>query len=93
MSGTRGSEHLGGGTAVPDGLIRWECRCRQTPVLLGTYDPRGCIHIKVRDRHWHILGTVQTRCPRCGAEHVLDLRVGSRKSKVGSRESKPPVTR
>ena len=86
MAGTRGGEHLGTGAVAPGDLVRWECRCRQTPILLGTYDPDGQIHIKVRDRHWRILGAVQTRCPRCGAEHALDLRVGSRESKVESRE-------
>ena len=80
MAGTRG-EHSGGRT-VPDGLVRWECRRHQTPILLGTYDADGQIHIKVRDRHWRILGTVQTRCPRCGAEYALDLRVESRESEV-----------
>ena len=74
--------HPGG--AGPDELIRWECRLHQTPILLGMYDPDGQIHIKVRDRHWRILGTVQTRCPRCGAEYALDLRVGSRKPEVES---------
>ena len=54
-------------------LFRWECRCQQTPVLLATYDDRGRIHIKARDRYWHIHGTVQTVCPRCGSEHTLDL--------------------
>lgn len=66
------------GQARPSGLMRWECRCRQPPVLLATYDPRGRIHIKARDRYWHVQGTVQTVCPRCGAEHALDL--GGRES-------------
>lgn len=61
--------------ASPRALVRWECRCQQPPVLLATYDDRGRIHIKVRDRYWHIDGVVRTVCPRCGAEHVLDLRV------------------
>jgi hypothetical protein len=61
--------------ASSDPLFRWECRCQQTPVLLATYDGHGRIHIKVRDRYWHIEGIVQTVCPRCGAEHALDLRV------------------
>lgn len=67
-------------------LVRWECRCQPTPVLLATYDARGEIHIKARDRYWHVSGTVHTVCPRCGAEHALDLRrqaeprVESRKS-------------
>jgi hypothetical protein len=55
---------------------RWECPCQQPPVLLATYDPGGKINIKVRDRYWHLFGfgTVQAICPRCAAEHVLDLR-------------------
>jgi hypothetical protein len=55
-------------------LSRWECRCRQPPVLLATYDRRGRIHIKARDRYWHVQGIVQAICPRCGSEHSLDLR-------------------
>ena len=55
-------------------LFRWECRCQQSPVLLATYDDRGRVNIKARDRYWHIQGTVQTVCPRCGSEHSLDPR-------------------
>ena len=55
-------------------LVRWECRCQDPPVLLATYDRHGRINIKVRDRYWHIDGVVRTVCPRCGSEHVLDLR-------------------
>ncbi|MBA2595029.1 MAG: hypothetical protein H0V00_00195 [Chloroflexia bacterium] len=61
------------GPASPNVLVRWECRCRQPPVLLATYDTRGRIHIKARDRYWHVHGTVQTVCPRCGAQHALDF--------------------
>jgi hypothetical protein len=45
-------------------------------VLLATYDTNGKINIKVRDRYWHLFGfgMVQAICPRCAAEHVLDLR-------------------
>lgn len=53
-------------------MSRWECHCRETPVLLGTYDASGTIHIKMRDRYWHVSGTVRTMCPRCGKEHVLN---------------------
>lgn len=74
MSGTRG-DHSGVGQATRAELFRWECRCQPTPVLLATYDRGGHIHIKARDRYWHIRGTVRTICPRCGAEHALDLRV------------------
>jgi hypothetical protein len=56
--------------------MRWECRCQQPPVLLATYDDRGRIHIKARDRYWHVDGAVQTVCPRCGSEHTLDPRRG-----------------
>jgi hypothetical protein len=64
-------------------LFRWECRCRQPPVLLATYDARGRIHIKARDRYWHVQGIVQTICPRCGSEHALDLRDESRRGIPG----------
>jgi hypothetical protein len=57
-------------------VIRWECRCQRTPVLLGTYEPGGKIHVKVRDRYWHILGRVWTTCPRCGTEHTLEPLAG-----------------
>ncbi|CAA9585123.1 MAG: hypothetical protein AVDCRST_MAG59-5378 [uncultured Thermomicrobiales bacterium] len=58
------------GEAVP---FRWECGCRETPVLLGTYEADGRINLKSRDRYWHVYGRVETHCPRCGAERVLDL--------------------
>jgi hypothetical protein len=51
-------------------VVRWECHCQAPPVLLGTYDGTGTVHIKVRDRYWHVTGLVRTTCPRCGAEHV-----------------------
>jgi hypothetical protein len=56
--------------------FRWECPCQTPAVLLATYDPGGKINIKVRDRYWHLFGfgTVQAICPRCAAEHILDLR-------------------
>ncbi len=68
-------------------LVRWECRCRQPPVLLATYDTHGRIHIKARDRYWHVHGTVQTVCPRCGAQHSLDFDE-RRASKVRRHEGK-----
>jgi hypothetical protein len=68
-------------------LFRWECRCQQPPVLLATYDARGRIHIKARDRYWHVQGIVQTICPRCGSEHALDLRHGPRSGIPGASES------
>jgi len=66
-----------GAEGSPRALFRWECRCQPTPVLLATYDDRGRINIKMRDRYWHIQGVVQTVCPRCGSEHALDLRGSS----------------
>ncbi|HLU35323.1 MAG TPA: hypothetical protein VKZ61_06095 [Thermomicrobiales bacterium] len=44
-------------------------------MLLATYDPGGKLNIKVRDRYWHLygFGQVHAICPKCGAEHVLDL--------------------
>ena len=41
-------------------------------MLLATYDDAGRVNIKVRDRYWHVQGRVQTICPKCGREHVLD---------------------
>jgi hypothetical protein len=56
----------------PTVALRWECRCRNPAVLLGTVDRTGRVNIKVRDRYFHIEGRVWTQCPRCGAEHTLD---------------------
>ena len=69
-TGTRRSPRNGTRATV----FRWECRCRDRPVLLATYDEQGRINIKVGDRYWHAHGQVRTVCPHCGAEHVLDLR-------------------
>jgi hypothetical protein len=69
------------GGSARDAVFRWECRCQEHPVLLATYNAAGRVNIKVRDRYWHVLGQVRTICPRCGAEHVLDLRgIGSPRS-------------
>jgi hypothetical protein len=69
--GEASPRRAGGGR---EAVYRWECRCRERPVLLATYNAQGRINIKVRDRYWHVLGQVRTICPKCGAEHVLDLR-------------------
>ncbi len=57
--------------------FRWECPCQEPSVLLATYGPNGRINIKVKDRYWHLFGfgQVQAICPRCAAEHILDLRM------------------
>ena len=55
-----------------DAVVRWECRCQDPPVLLGTYDASGTVNIKVRDRYWHVIGQIWTTCPRCGAEHAFE---------------------
>jgi len=54
--------------------LRWECRCADPPILLGRYDPDGRVQIKVRERYYYASGCVHATCPRCGAQHVLDLR-------------------
>jgi hypothetical protein len=57
-------------------VYRWVCPCQNPPVLLATYGPNARINIKVRDRYWHLhgFGMVEAICPRCAAEHILDLR-------------------
>jgi hypothetical protein len=42
-------------------------------VLLATYDRSGRVNIKSRDRYWNVASPVHTVCPKCGAEHFLDL--------------------
>lgn len=59
-------------TSERDAVVRWECRCQEPPVLLGTYDSSGTVNIKVRDRYWHVIGQIWTTCPRCGAEHAFE---------------------
>ena len=54
--------------------LRWECRCAEPPILLARYDPGGQVQIKVRDRFYIASGCVYATCPRCGTQHVLDLR-------------------
>jgi hypothetical protein len=56
---------------------RWECRCSDPPILLAMYEPGGQIQIKLRDRFYMASGCVHATCPRCGAQHVLDLRPSS----------------
>ncbi|CAN5580521.1 hypothetical protein BH23CHL5_BH23CHL5_21350 [soil metagenome] len=67
------SENRGSRRSLKDQhLSRWECACKEPPLLLATYDSAGRVNIKVRDRYWHVQGRVQTICPRCGQEHVLE---------------------
>ena len=68
---------------------RWECHCQQPPVLLATYDPGGKVNIKVRDRYWHLygFGFVQAICPRCAAEHMLDLGKANRQFDLAGRRN------
>ncbi|HEU0164508.1 MAG TPA: hypothetical protein VFQ54_05635 [Thermomicrobiales bacterium] len=58
-------------------IYRWVCPCQTPPILLATYGPNGRINIKVRDRYWHLqgFGMVEAICPRCAAEHMLDMRL------------------
>lgn len=64
---------------------RWVCPCKEPAVLLATYDLSGRLNIKVRDRYWHLFGFghVQAICPRCGAEHLLDLRALKKQTEGG----------
>lgn len=55
-------------------LKRWECSCSEPPVLLGMYEPGGHVQIKAHDRFYMASGCVHAMCPRCGANHILDLR-------------------
>jgi hypothetical protein len=80
MTGTGGGPRVGVMADDPRDLVRWECRCQHPPVLLATYDVGGRIHIKVRDRYWHVDGVVSTVCPRCGSEHTLDMRDRGRRT-------------
>ena len=56
---------------------RWECRCADPPILLAMYAPGGQVEIKLRDRYYLASGCVHATCPRCGAQHILDLRPSS----------------
>ena len=51
---------------------KWFCGCKEPPVLLGTLDASGEIHLKSRDRYWHVRGSVTAVCPLCGCEHMLE---------------------
>jgi hypothetical protein len=74
MTGLKIGPRRAAGSGGQPSVYRWECPCQERPVLLATYDAQGRINIKVRDRYWHVHGQVQAICPRCGAEHILDLR-------------------
>jgi hypothetical protein len=65
------ARHSASGAAGDAGTRRWVCACQRPAVLLATYDRDGQIHIKVRDRYWHVIGLVEATCPRCGAVHLL----------------------
>ncbi len=53
---------------------RWECHCADPAILLAMYEPGGQVEIKLRDRFYQASGCVHATCPRCGTQHVLDLR-------------------
>ncbi|MGC4193049.1 MAG: hypothetical protein QM589_18030 [Thermomicrobiales bacterium] len=74
-------------------VYRWVCPCQNPPVLLATYGPHARINIKVRDRYWHLhgFGMVEAICPRCAAEHIIDLRHLHRALESG--EEPAPVRR
>lgn len=52
---------------------RWECGCNEPPILLAMYEPGGQVQIKLRDRFYLASGCVHATCPRCGAQHILDM--------------------
>ena len=54
-------------------VYRWECLCREPPVVLGTYDLAGNVELKDLSRFWQINGRVATNCPKCGKPHLLDV--------------------
>ncbi|HYI14668.1 MAG TPA: hypothetical protein VEX37_04720 [Thermomicrobiales bacterium] len=56
---------------------RWECRCADPAILLAMYEPGGQVEIKLRDRFYLASGCVHATCPRCGTQHILDLRPSS----------------
>jgi hypothetical protein len=56
-----------------DAATRWVCDCSNPPILLAIYDASGRIEIKVRDRHYIARNRLQATCPRCGAQHVLEI--------------------
>lgn len=60
--------------AAPGAPRRWQCDCRQPPVLLATVDATGALTLKVRDRYYRIerAGRIRATCPRCGREHILE---------------------
>ena len=53
---------------------RGECTCTTPATLLAIYEPGGLIEIRMRDRVYVTSGCVHATCPRCGVQHVLDLR-------------------
>jgi hypothetical protein len=85
-------EPRGAPTAVGEEAVRrWECPCKEPAVLLGTIERGGRINIKVRDRYWHVEGVVRTTCPRCGMEHLLDLRPDRRVDATASAPTTGPA--
>jgi hypothetical protein len=53
---------------------RWVCNCVDPPILLAIYDETGRIEVKVGDRYYVARNRLQATCPRCGAQHTLEIR-------------------
>ena len=71
-SGTSRAPALAGDRRERGAAHKWFCGCKEPPVLLGTLDRSGEIHLKSRDRYWHVRGSVTALCPLCGCKHRLD---------------------
>lgn len=62
-------------------VASWYCEFCAPPLRLGTVEERRILHLKVRDRYYHITGrgaTVTATCPRGGCESALSLPVTER---------------
>ena len=72
QSDAAGTPH---GAAPQPPIYRWVCGYHRPPVLLATFDLAGRIVIAQEDRYWQVNGRVATHCPKCGKEHLLQLKV------------------
>ncbi len=64
---------------------RWECTLHEPSVLLGIAH-NGRVEIKFGDRFYLASGIVCAACPRCGAQHILDMTIEHVHEPVGVQE-------